>query len=148
MSTSEWDAISAFVRVMNANGWPETPLELDALDAEDAAFIVLFEADAMITNGGFGGLFSNPSGRFAGRLPAAAASFSLSAHEAAASTALAIFDVPYPPDFSEREALWDEMIDSRDHDVDDEILEASDQSWYAAEPELHTALARHARSRI
>jgi len=56
MSTREWDAISAFVQVVNANGWPQTPSELDALDADDAAFIVLFEADAMITNGGFGGL--------------------------------------------------------------------------------------------
>ena len=40
------------------------------------------------------------------------------------------------------------MLDSRDHDVDEEIMGASDQSWYGAEPELHAALALHARSRI
>ena len=146
--SDDWAAVSAYFEALRERGWPETLDELDRLELDDAAFVVLFEADAMITNGGFAGLFSNPSGRFAARLPAAAARFALREHEAAARTALAIFDVAYPSDFDERDALWDEMIDSRDHDVDDVILESSDTTWYVAEPELHTALACHARSRM
>ena len=110
MVTEDWDDIEAYSRRFLARTI-DTPEDLNDLDSDDRAFVVLLFCDASITNGGFAGLFTNPSGGLAGALPEAVLSFDLREHEAAATQALSVFDGPYPARFDERDAYWDQVLD-------------------------------------
>src|ERR1700689_4127037 len=107
--TTDAEASDKHAQLLHARGWPSTLAELDALSTDDAAFWVLYAANAGVTNGGFESLFYNPSGWYASRIPAAAAHFGLLTHEAAAQKALSVFEGEYPTDFTVRDALWNEM---------------------------------------
>jgi len=146
--TDDWDEIEAYSRRFLARNI-DTPEDLNDLDRDDRAFVVLLFCDASIRNGGFAGLFTNPSGGLAGALPEAAVSFDLREHEAAATQALCVFDGPYPARFDERDAFWDQVLDSREGELD-AVMDAASQRWYAASAQaaLYHALAEHARHRL
>jgi hypothetical protein len=147
MSEDDLDATLSYWNRMDGGRVTDTPATLGALEVGDRSFAVLFACDAMIINGGFAGLFQNPSGNVAGLLPESANYFELREHQAAGVEALTLFGGPYPADFSEREQRWDELCEALGDEID-ERLDPLDQRWYAAEDDLGRALAAHARRRL
>jgi hypothetical protein len=124
-----------------------SPMSLRSLSADDQAYAVLYACNGLIGNGGFAGLFQNPSGNIAGLLPLAAERLQLPKQREIAQKALSIFGSDYPDDFDVRWPRWEQLCDQLEDELDAR-LEPLDAQWYAAEEELEQALLVHAQNRL